>query len=131
MFPDRGILPWFERLRQEVPGIEPIDAHTHLGANDPDGYRCTGEELVAAPADDYVADFVSDVPRSHVLTLKWIMRPAGTDDVLDGPELPPDTIVLEAVRAVLAADRPVKVVRDGELLGVVGHEEILAAVAGE
>jgi uncharacterized protein len=48
MFPDRGILPWFERLRQEVPGIEPIDAHTHLGANDPDGYRCTRKELVEA-----------------------------------------------------------------------------------
>jgi glycine betaine/proline transport system ATP-binding protein len=31
---------------------------------------------------------------------------------------------------VLAADRPVKVVRDGELLGVVGHEEILGAVVG-
>jgi glycine betaine/proline transport system ATP-binding protein len=91
----------------------------------------TGEELVARPADDYVADFVSDVPRAHVLTLKWIMRPASSEDVLDGPELSPDTIVLEAVRAVLAADRPVKVVRDGELLGVVGHEEILAAVAGE
>jgi glycine betaine/proline transport system ATP-binding protein len=91
----------------------------------------TGEELVGAPADDYVADFVSDIPRSHVLTLKWIMRPPAQDDVLDGPELAPDTVVLEAVRAVLAADRPVKVVRDGELLGVVGHEEILTAVAGE
>jgi predicted TIM-barrel fold metal-dependent hydrolase len=48
VFPDRGILPWLERLRQEVPGIEPIDAHTHLGSNDPDGYRCTRQELVAA-----------------------------------------------------------------------------------
>jgi glycine betaine/proline transport system ATP-binding protein len=91
----------------------------------------TGEELVGAPADDYVADFVSDIPRSHVLTLKWIMRPAAQDDVLDGPELTPDTVVLKAVRKVLEADRPVKVVRDGELLGVVGHEEILTAVAGE
>ncbi len=32
------------------------------------------EEVVGAPADDYVADFVSDVPKSHVLTLRWIMR---------------------------------------------------------
>ncbi len=32
------------------------------------------EELVGAPADDYVADFVRDVPKSHVLTLRWIMR---------------------------------------------------------
>ena len=34
----------------------------------------TGDELVGAPADDYVADFVSEVPRADVLTLKWIAR---------------------------------------------------------
>ena len=34
----------------------------------------TGEELVGSPADDYVQNFVRDVPRSHVLTLRWIMR---------------------------------------------------------
>ena len=34
----------------------------------------TGEELVGSPADDYVENFVRDVPRSHVLTLRWIMR---------------------------------------------------------
>ena len=35
----------------------------------------TGEELVGSPADAYVANFVRDIPRSHVLTLRWIMRP--------------------------------------------------------
>ena len=34
----------------------------------------TPEELVGSPADDYVANFVRDIPRSHVLTLRWIMR---------------------------------------------------------
>ena len=34
----------------------------------------TPEELVGSPADDYVENFVRDVPRSHVLTLRWIMR---------------------------------------------------------
>ena len=91
----------------------------------------TGDELVGAPADDYVRDFVRDVPRSHVLTLKWIMRPPRPDDDLDGPELSPETVVREAVRSVLGADKPVKVVRDGELLGVVADEEILGVVAGE
>ena len=32
------------------------------------------EELVARPADDYVEDFVRDIPKSHVLTLRWVMR---------------------------------------------------------
>jgi glycine betaine/proline transport system ATP-binding protein len=91
----------------------------------------TGDELVGAPADDYVRDFVKDVPRSQVLTLKWIMRPPRPDDDLDGPELGPEIVVREAIRSVLSADKPVKVVRDGELLGVVADEEILGVVAGE
>ncbi|NXY93696.1 glycine betaine/L-proline ABC transporter ATP-binding protein [Streptomyces sp. BR123] len=90
----------------------------------------TGDELVGAPADDYVRDFVADVPRSHVLTLRWIARPARPDDPLDGPEFAADTVVREAVRAVLAADRPAKVVENGRLLGVVGDEEILEVVTG-
>ena len=36
----------------------------------------TPEDLVGSPADEYVANFVRDIPRSHVLTLSWIMRPA-------------------------------------------------------
>jgi glycine betaine/proline transport system ATP-binding protein len=90
----------------------------------------TGDELVGAPADDYVRDFVRDVPRSHVLTLRWIMRQPTADDDLTGPELGPDVVVREATRAVLAADRPVRVVQDGVLLGIVGDEEILGVVAG-
>lgn len=90
----------------------------------------TGDALVGAPADDYVREFVKDVPRGDVLTLRWIMRPPQDGDALDGPELGPDVVVREATRAVLAADRPVKVVQDGELLGIVGDEEILAVVAG-
>jgi glycine betaine/proline transport system ATP-binding protein len=90
----------------------------------------TGDELVGAPVDDYVRDFVRDVPRSHVLTLRWIMRDVRPDDLLDGPELGPDVVIREAIRAVLSSDRPVKVVRDGVLLGIVDDAEILAVVAG-
>ncbi|MGH3518096.1 MAG: quaternary amine ABC transporter ATP-binding protein [Haloechinothrix sp.] len=89
----------------------------------------TGDELVGAPADDYVRDFVRDVSRAHVLTLRWIMREPRPDDVLDGPELAPDVVVREATRAVLAAEKPVKVVENGKLLGMVGDEEILAIIA--
>jgi uncharacterized protein len=42
------MLPWFDRLREEVPDIEPLDAHTHIGFNDPDGYSCTCAELTAS-----------------------------------------------------------------------------------
>jgi glycine betaine/proline transport system ATP-binding protein len=90
----------------------------------------TGAELVGAPADDYVRDFVREVPRSHVLTLRWVMRPPHPDDPLDGPELGPDVVVRDAVRRVLLDDRPLKVVENGRLLGLVGHAEILSVVAG-
>jgi glycine betaine/proline transport system ATP-binding protein len=88
-----------------------------------------GAEVVGAPADDYVRDFVRDIPRANVLTLRWVMRDARPDDPLDGPELGPEVIIREAVRAVLAAEKPVRVVEDGRLLGLVGDEEILAVIA--
>ena len=48
MVSDDGILPWFSRMRAEIPALLPLDVHTHIGSNDPDGYRCSREELVAA-----------------------------------------------------------------------------------
>jgi uncharacterized protein len=46
MVSDTGLLPWYQRMRQEVPVEDVVDAHTHIGSNDPDGYRCSREELV-------------------------------------------------------------------------------------
>ncbi|MDX6231696.1 MAG: glycine betaine/proline transport system ATP-binding protein [Nocardioidaceae bacterium] len=91
----------------------------------------TPDEVVGAPADEYVRDFVSEVPKSHVLTLKWVMRQPGPDDALDGPELPPNTIVQNAARLVLDSDKPIKVVENGELLGVVTDEDILRVIVAE
>jgi uncharacterized protein len=48
VIPDAGMVPWFERLREEIPELEPVDAHTHIGSNDPDGYRCSRHQLVEA-----------------------------------------------------------------------------------
>jgi glycine betaine/proline transport system ATP-binding protein len=90
----------------------------------------SGPELVGAPADDYVRDFVREVPRAGVLTLRWIMRDQRPGDDLSGPELGPDVVVQDAVRAVLESAHPVKVVADGNVLGVVGDPEILQVVAG-
>ncbi|MFC4533769.1 quaternary amine ABC transporter ATP-binding protein [Sphaerisporangium dianthi] len=90
----------------------------------------TPDEVVGAPADDYVREFVRDVPRADVLTLRWIMRPPGDGDALDGPELGPSVVIKDAVRTVLRADRPVRVVADGELLGLVGSAEMLEVIAG-
>ena len=89
------------------------------------------DELVGAPADDYVKDFVRDVPKSHVLTLEWAMREATPEDPLDGPAFPPDTVIRTAVHAAAETDRPIRVVAaDGTLLGVVDRAQILGVIAG-
>ena len=88
------------------------------------------EDLVGAPADDYVADFVADVPKSQVLTLRWIMRAARPDDPIDGPTFPPTTIIRDAVHAAVASDKPIRVIGDGALLGVVDRAQILTSIAG-
>ncbi|HEX4471810.1 MAG TPA: betaine/proline/choline family ABC transporter ATP-binding protein [Nocardioides sp.] len=91
----------------------------------------TPDEVVGAPADDYVKDFVSDVPKSHVLTLKWVMRDAKPGEAEGAPTLPYDTIVREAARAVLAADGPVRVVDGDKVVGIVDDEDILRVVVAE
>jgi predicted TIM-barrel fold metal-dependent hydrolase len=35
-------------MRDEIPGLDLLDAHTHIGSNDPDEYRCSRKELVDA-----------------------------------------------------------------------------------
>jgi predicted TIM-barrel fold metal-dependent hydrolase len=42
------IAPWIEIVRDQVPGLELFDAHTHIGRNDPDGMKQEPEELVAS-----------------------------------------------------------------------------------
>ncbi|MEU7898538.1 glycine betaine/L-proline ABC transporter ATP-binding protein [Nonomuraea sp. NPDC049152] len=89
----------------------------------------TPEEVVGAPADDYVADFVREVPRSHVLSLRWICRTPEPDEHLDGPVLPADTVIRDAIPAVTGSARPIRVMDGDELVGVVDRVDILSAMA--
>src|SRR5436190_3826043 len=90
----------------------------------------TPEELVGSPADEYVANFVRDIPRSHVLTVRWIMRDA-TPGEEDGPRLDVSTTVRKAVPVIAASERPVCAIEDGKVVGVVDKQAALAAIAGE
>src|SRR4051794_12077877 len=79
----------------------------------------TPEELVAEPADEYVANFVRDIPKSHVLTLRWVMREPTPDDSTDGPKLDVGTTVRMAMSALAAGEKPVCVVENGKIVGIV------------
>ena len=91
----------------------------------------TPEEIVGAPADEYVADFVRDIPRSHVLTLRWVMREPAPGEDTDGPRLDVATTVRKAVPVLAASGKPVCAVENGHVVGLVDRDTVLEAIAGE
>jgi glycine betaine/proline transport system ATP-binding protein len=90
----------------------------------------TPEEIVGSPADDYVRDFVRDVPREQVMTVRTAMRPVGADDSQTGPALAPDATVFQAIEAVARTGETARVMQDGRCVGVVDHRGLLDVVAG-
>ena len=92
----------------------------------------TPDEIIGAPADDYVRDFTREVPKSHVLTLRWVMRPPRDGDSHEGVELPSSTVIRDAARKALGHGRhPIQVVDDGQLVGMVDEDAIFRAVVAE
>jgi glycine betaine/proline transport system ATP-binding protein len=87
----------------------------------------TPEEVVAAPADDYVADFTRDVPRAHVLTARSIMRPTN-GYAGDGPAVEPDTVIQALIPMVAESDRTIRVIEDGTVIGVVDRKAVMSAM---
>jgi glycine betaine/proline transport system ATP-binding protein len=89
----------------------------------------TPEEIVGSPADDYVRDFVRDVPREQVLTVRRAMRPAEDGEADQGPALTPDTLISDAIEAVARSGGAARVVDGKRCLGIVDHACLLNVVA--
>jgi predicted TIM-barrel fold metal-dependent hydrolase len=51
VYADDLLRPWHDALVATLPPFEGFDAHTHIGSNDPDGFRCSPEELLASLAE--------------------------------------------------------------------------------
>ncbi|GEB48892.1 MULTISPECIES: quaternary amine ABC transporter ATP-binding protein [Streptomyces] len=90
----------------------------------------TPEEIVANPADEYVRDFVRDVPREQVISVRRAMRPCKKGEADTGAALEPDTLVVDAVEAVARSGEHCRVVENGRTLGVVDNARLLNVVAG-
>ncbi|MCW7946173.1 glycine/betaine ABC transporter ATP-binding protein [Streptomyces hygroscopicus] len=90
----------------------------------------TPEDIVGSPADDYVREFVRDVPREQVMTVRSAMRTPSAEETEDGPAVSPDATVSEAIEAVARTGSPARVMDGGRCLGVVDHEGLLGVVAG-
>jgi glycine betaine/proline transport system ATP-binding protein len=80
----------------------------------------TGPEIISAPADEYVADFVSDVDRSRVLTAADVLRePKIVARLGEAPD--------EVLRRLGAAEaNGVYVVDDRACILGVAHDDVLA-----
>ncbi|MBA3421419.1 MAG: amidohydrolase family protein [Thermoleophilaceae bacterium] len=48
MYADSALRPWYDALRESLPGLRLFDAHTHTGASDPDGFACSVYEVAEA-----------------------------------------------------------------------------------
>ena len=79
---DSGMVPWFQLLQGEVGGLEPLDAHTHIGSNDPDGYRCTREQLVGSleRIDAQAFVFPMHEPEGYSAANDMVIEEAGATD---------------------------------------------------
>lgn len=91
----------------------------------------TREDIILRPADDYVAEFVRPISRSHVLTAGAIMRPAtGADAQTYGPDQCVDHgVLVDTVVSRLATTKaPVGVMREGALAGVIEPYQLLDAI---
>lgn len=43
---DAELQPWFEHALSLVPGVDLVDAHMHVGVNDPDGFKATVPQIL-------------------------------------------------------------------------------------
>lgn len=88
----------------------------------------TPEELVLAPATDYVREFVTDVPRERVLRTRSVMAsgPGGAP----GRRIGAGAYVSEVLPMLVDDDRPVDVVGDdGVVVGHVDRAKVASVLA--
>lgn len=113
MVSDSALIPWLEQLLEEVPGTRLVDAHTHLGQNDPDGYRCSREQLVGAlePIDAHAFVFPMHEPDGYSPANDMVLAEAEAADGRLFPFCrldPADSPAAEARRCLAAGARGIK-----------------------
>lgn len=90
----------------------------------------TPAEVVLEPADDYVRNFVRDVPRSHVVPVDAVM-----DDLGTGPyagDIAGTTKVRDVVSMVARSELPVRVLdAGGEPVGSISRIGVLSVIDSE
>ncbi len=96
----------------------------------------TAEDIVTAPADDYVADFVAGISRLKLVSAGKIMVALAEHEAKHGPIDPgapkaaPDDSLDTLVELSTGAENPVAIMADGATIGVVTKDTLLKGLAG-
>jgi predicted TIM-barrel fold metal-dependent hydrolase len=104
VYADDLLMPWSEQTMSLLPAVELFDAHTHMGVNDPDGFKCTAEELLQtlAPTGSRAVVFPMQEPDGYA---------AANDDVLATAAAFADRLVAFCRVDPRAEDDPVAEIR--------------------
>lgn len=88
----------------------------------------TGQEIVLAPADDYIAAFVREVNRGRIIQARTVMKPA--IGALEGLMVAGDETLESVAQRLTKADRAQAIVvdEDGLEIGTLDLNTILAAM---
>ena len=87
----------------------------------------TGQEIILAPADDYIANFVKNVNRGRVIRCRTFAQPGPR---VEGPDLDANTVLEDAMRILNGEnkDQANIVSKRGRVLGTVTLSAIIDAM---
>jgi predicted TIM-barrel fold metal-dependent hydrolase len=110
---DALLHPWWDRLQADYGELPLYDAHTHVGADDPDGVKQTAEELLAAlaRADARAVVFPMQEPAGYPPANDRVLQAAADSDgrlVAYCRVDPHDSALAEARRCLDAGARGIK-----------------------
>ena len=98
----------------------------------------TPEEIVTAPADDYVADFVAGISKLHLITAGRIMEDVASStgggdangDFAHYPSAPPSADLNELVNLSIDSVHPIVIKHGREVVGLVTKKTLLRGIQG-
>jgi len=133
VYADELLAPWYEQTLELTGPLSMFDAHTHIGVNDPDTFKCTAGELLAALATtgSRAAVFPMHEPAGYPPANDHVIAAAAASDgrlVAFCRVNPREDAVAEVRRCIAAGARGIKLHPRAEQfdLGEPGVREIVA-----
>ncbi|HEV2784835.1 MAG TPA: amidohydrolase family protein [Solirubrobacteraceae bacterium] len=82
MYADDLLTPFAEQTMALLPPVTLFDAHTHIGVNDPDGFKCTANELLATltPSGSRAVVFPMHEPGGYPAANDHVLAAAAASD---------------------------------------------------